>query len=113
MIGHRKQEPHYGNDGVKDEGEKHVLMEGNSLAAETPGREKQTERGKGKDISSGFFRLLNKHFGSEIAEILNLTILPPTIKSLDFSAEGKSFETLSLCDTKTDLEYSRHGMLML
>lgn len=32
---------HYGNDGVQDEGEKHVLMEGNSLAAETPGREER------------------------------------------------------------------------
>lgn len=106
MTAHREQEPHHGNDGVQDEGEKHVLMEGNSLAAETPGRDKQTERGKGKDISSGFFRLLNKHFGREIAraEILNLTILPTTFKSLDFSAEGKAFETLSLCDAKTDLE---------
>lgn len=68
--------------------------------------ETNRQRGKGKDISSGFFRLLNKHFGREIAraEILNLTILPTTFKSLDFSAEGKAFETLSLCDTKTDLE---------
>lgn len=43
VIGHIEREPHYSNNGVKDEGEKHVLVEGDSLAAKTPEREKRTE----------------------------------------------------------------------
>lgn len=40
-TGHGERQMHYVNDGVQDEGKKHVLMEGNSLAAETPGREER------------------------------------------------------------------------
>lgn len=46
VIGHSERKPHYGNNGVQDEGEKHVFVEGNSLAAKTPERETQTDRGK-------------------------------------------------------------------
>lgn len=42
VIGHIEREPHYSNNGVQDEGKKHVLVEGDSLAAKTPEREKQT-----------------------------------------------------------------------
>lgn len=35
-IGHIEWEPHYSNNGVQDEGQKHVLVEGDSLAAKTP-----------------------------------------------------------------------------
>lgn len=44
VFGHREREPHHGDDGVKDEGKKHVLVEGDSLAAETPGRGRPRER---------------------------------------------------------------------
>lgn len=44
VIRRSKREPHDGNDGVNDEGEKHVLMEGDSLAAETPGRDNRQQK---------------------------------------------------------------------
>lgn len=36
VIGHGVREPHYGSNGVQDEGEEHVLVKGDSLAAKTP-----------------------------------------------------------------------------
>lgn len=44
IICRSKWEPHDGDDGVNDEGEKHVLMEGDSLAAETPGRDNRQQK---------------------------------------------------------------------
>ncbi len=43
VIGHTDREPHNSNNGVQDEGEKHVLVEGDSLAAKTPERQKRTK----------------------------------------------------------------------
>lgn len=43
VIGH-KREPHYSNNGVEDKGEKHVLVEGDSLATQTPEKQIQTEK---------------------------------------------------------------------
>lgn len=42
-------EPHYSHNGVQDEGEKHVLVDGNSLAAKTP-RRRETARIHGLSV---------------------------------------------------------------
>lgn len=46
-IGHTEREPHYGDNGVQDEREKHVLVERDSLAAKTPQRETKMDREEG------------------------------------------------------------------
>ena len=44
IIGRAEGEPHYSNNGVQDEGQKHVLVERDSLAAKTPKRWRGRER---------------------------------------------------------------------
>lgn len=46
VVGRGEREPYHGDDGVQDEGEKHVLVEGDSLAAETPKRWTERETGR-------------------------------------------------------------------
>lgn len=50
VTGHIEREPRYSNNGVQDEGQERVLVEGDSLAAKTSEREKQTKTGAGRYI---------------------------------------------------------------
>lgn len=38
VVARRQREPHDGHDGVEDEREKHVLVKGDPLAAQTPAK---------------------------------------------------------------------------
>lgn len=55
VIGQKEWERHDGKDGVQDEGQKHVLVEGDSLTAKTPERKKQTQRVERERSLWGFF----------------------------------------------------------
>lgn len=76
VICHKDWEPQDGDNGVNDEGEKQVLVKGDSLAAETSGRDRKQTKKKVYFFCSlqGSNTLVGNFFGKGLKTLRNLQI---------------------------------------